>query len=62
MESLDSDDDSDSTEPRFCPHCGHNENNPAARYCPYCGTRLQRSQPQGWINTFFTGDEDNVVQ
>ena len=62
MESLDSDDDSDSTEPRFCPHCGHNENNPAARFCPYCGTRLQRSQPQGWINTFFTGDEDNVVQ
>ena len=62
MESLDNDDDSDSTEPRFCPHCGHNENNPAARYCPYCGTRLQRSQPQGWINTFFTGDEDNVVQ
>lgn len=62
MESLDdnSSNNSDSSDQtRLCPHCGHNETNPDARYCPYCGTRLLRSQPQGWINSFFSGSENH---
>ena len=42
---------------RFCPHCGHTENDPEARYCRYCGTLLSKTQPRGWINDFFSGEE-----
>ena len=42
---------------RFCPHCGHTESDPEARYCRYCGSLLSKSQPSGWINDFFAGDD-----
>lgn len=42
---------------RFCPHCGHTEPDSEARYCRYCGTLLSKSQPSGWINDFFSGEE-----
>ncbi len=42
---------------RFCPHCGHTESDPEARYCRYCGTLLSKTQPRGWINDFFSGEE-----
>ncbi|MBO4307280.1 MAG: ion transporter [Bacteroidales bacterium] len=44
--------------PRFCPRCGHTEEDLAARFCRYCGTRLSKTQPRGWINNFFS-DETN---
>ena len=44
--------------PRFCPRCGHSEDDLAARFCRYCGTRLSKTQPSGWINNFFS-DETN---
>lgn len=43
---------------RFCPHCGNSDSDPAARFCRYCGGRLSKNQPSGWINTFFSGEEE----
>lgn len=44
---------------RFCSHCGHTETDRDARYCRYCGTHLSKDQPSGWINTFFSGEEES---
>jgi hypothetical protein len=49
--------DTQTAQTRFCPHCGHTEPDSEARYCRYCGTLLSKSQPSGWINDFFSGEE-----
>lgn len=43
---------------RYCPHCGHIENDDGARFCRYCGTLLTKTKPSGWINDFFTGEKE----
>ncbi len=46
---------------RFCPHCGHTEDDEQARFCRYCGTRLSKNQPSGWINDFFASDDEEGI-
>lgn len=56
------DDDDDSNEARYCPHCGHNEENPKARYCCYCGARLAKNSERNWITNFFSGPDGHFEE
>ncbi|MBQ6956132.1 MAG: ion transporter [Bacteroidales bacterium] len=41
---------------RYCPHCGHVEQEEGSRYCRLCGTLLSKEKPNRWIDDFFGGE------
>lgn len=43
----------DDTPPKYCPHCGFEEDDADAVFCRMCGTRLARDNSHSWLNDFF---------